>query len=232
MEIIRGNPHISFKDQFAKECEISSIDSQTHFPLLRIVFGEITYLSQEDIKTLLPYLQRFAETGILEPATETTLQWSDETIDAIAKASAKRVLEVIETQKEQVDKLTATNARMNYRNYRYEQLLIEWRKFGTSELDCKHPDELIHTTDELVRESALSVEGVNEIEKANRSSLYYRRQCDKQVDEIADLEEQIESIRDLVREWCKFGQASWEPKHPDLLLFESYQLLGLGENGL
>jgi chemotaxis regulatin CheY-phosphate phosphatase CheZ len=33
-----------------------------------------------------------------------------------------------------------------------EELLEEWKKFGTSELDCKHPDELVHLTEQLLGE--------------------------------------------------------------------------------
>jgi hypothetical protein len=292
-----SGPFIKFKAYAGTPCKLSVAYEHLKITLHSDRFmPDYAQFSQEDIKTLLPYLQSFAETCTLEPHTKETfkkswkledegygpvsfknengiheyhdnliqesIQLVDRALDKIelgdtlsievrvvarepatepptlqgedqeerfgnlAKSSAKRVLDIFEDQKKRIEALVETTARMNYRNYRYEQLLKEWKKFGQPSSDSKSPDELVHLTDEIVRESALSVEGVNAIEKANRGKEYYKRQCDKQVDEIADLEEQIEimqesgvamaaniadqgnrieALEQLLRKWRAFG---------------------------
>lgn len=131
---------------------------------------------------------------------------------------------VIEDPAKRIEALVETTARMNVRNYRYEQLLKEWKKYGQPSSDSKSPDELIHMTDQLMEESARSVEGVNDLEKANKAKAYYMRQCDKQVDHIANLEE-------LLEEWSKFASEA-TMIHPPYMIHQielqkkTTQLLG------
>src|SRR5579872_1237569 len=70
--LIGGNPGIKFHDADNHGCE-AHVQSKNKVPILQFNFqvrpGVVDWLefSQEDIKTLLPYLQAFAETGQLEP---------------------------------------------------------------------------------------------------------------------------------------------------------------------
>jgi hypothetical protein len=65
-------PTIKFKDDIGSSCCIWLAEK-----FKGLYFGlenDYGLFTQEDIKDLLPYLQSFAETGQLEPATESTLQ--------------------------------------------------------------------------------------------------------------------------------------------------------------
>lgn len=88
-----GNPCITFKDQFDEKCEmIVSPDT-----LLRFAFEDVAYLSQEDMKALLPYLQAFAESGTFEPQ-ESPLQGVDGKIamTAVIEDPKKRIEALIQ----------------------------------------------------------------------------------------------------------------------------------------
>lgn len=112
MEIEKGKlPNgircLTFKDQFDEKCEV--IISSDNF--LRFAFEYVAYFSQEDIKTLLPYLQSFAETGTIEPQ-EPTLQGDD--IDQLYE-KVKRENAILAATNEYVKEL--------------KQLVREWRHF-------------------------------------------------------------------------------------------------------
>lgn len=219
-----GRPLIRFKDQFDEPCRISVSGASTSFLKFHIVGVGSAQLSQEDIQALLPYLQSFAETGQLEPTQEPTLQGEETQLiyAAVIEDPSKRIqalLELFQKQDNRIDDLVETTACMNYRNYRYEQLLLEWKKYGQPSSDSKSPDELVHLTDQIIRESALSVEGSNEIEKANRGKAYYQRQCDQYVDQVANLEE-------LVEEWRNIVERGSEASHLNNLQERTIKLLG------
>lgn len=76
MEIIRNGSSIEFTDRCNFSCEIDASNDNLNFSISWECDGSADF-SQDQIKSLLPYLQAFAESGTLEPQ-ETTLQGEDE----------------------------------------------------------------------------------------------------------------------------------------------------------
>lgn len=180
--------YLSFKNTYNEKVTLVAFEGALRCAIREdgdiSMHAPFTHFMREEVKAILPYLQGYVNNGTLE----------------LQEAGTDIV-----DQGKRIEALIETSARMNVRNYRYEQLLLEWKKYGQSPFDSKSPDELVHLTDELIRESARSVEGVNDLEKANKAKAYYMRQCDKQVDHIANLEE-------LLEEWSKFGECVGETK--------------------
>ncbi len=102
-------PLLKFSDQTRSDLRLWVEDHSVLGKGIKLLYldtdSDYFKLLQEDMKSLLPYLQAFAETGTLEPATESPLQGEEERINAIAKASAKRVLDIIEAQNKRIEAL-------------------------------------------------------------------------------------------------------------------------------
>lgn len=100
---------IKFRDSENSPCELWVELGALCFEYRNEKAGQF---SRDQIKILLPCLQSYVSNGTLELATESTLQGEKERIDAIANASAKRVLDILEAQNNEISTLQGADVAM------------------------------------------------------------------------------------------------------------------------
>lgn len=116
-----------------------------------------THFTRDEVKAILPYLQAYAETGTFEPTQMLSLQGVEEKIamDAVINDPAKRIdalLELFQDQGERIASLEGDLAQAVEHINALEQLARDWRQHWLSPFGSKAPDELVHLTEQLLRE--------------------------------------------------------------------------------
>jgi len=165
---------LEFADTLDTLCRLWVLKSTHHLRFdLDFAFAQF---SQEDIKTLLPYLQAFAETGQLEPpsvtsakehgsallqryseAQEPTLQGGSLLEESIKKTAS--LIRQASEQEKRIDDLVETTARQNFNNYEQEkriqaleQLVKEWSSCNWSVASARDLKKLQEKTSQLLGE--------------------------------------------------------------------------------
>lgn len=170
-------------------------------------YDDIARFSQEDIKSLLPYLQAFAETGTLEPLQDTTLQ---------GRLLAHTIIDV-----------QAKNIRD------LKQLVRGWKSFAgdliymmDDSMDEESPDyqDLANRTSNLLGEEydpPCSAGLAEAFQPENLIRVSADQNC-----KIYEQERRIKALESLLRYWKSSWQSPFGSKSFDQLIHETEELLG------
>lgn len=92
------------------------------------------HFTRDEVKAILPYLQAYAETGTFDLSRlELCLQELEK-----ARRGKAYYMRQLHGQIDYIAEL--------------EELLEEWKKYGQGISGSKHPDELVHLTEQLLEE--------------------------------------------------------------------------------
>jgi hypothetical protein len=209
-----GRPSIKFTDSMGDTCYIWIMDNlgELRFDL----DTDFAQFSQEDIKSLLPYLQSFVETGELEPqqspSVTSAMEHGDSLLQKYSELPQPRLIPTDPTLHVGRDALSILAM---HRGRYSQQFAHEKERIQSGLIDgIINPDasqaadrlesklEALKDLEDDLAQSPLQGGSVDEtkleLDKANRGKKYYMRQCDKQVDEITRLEELLEEWNSLV----------------------------------
>lgn len=140
MKIEKDGSRIEFVDNCNYSCAIDVSVRNLRFSFSWECDGS-AYFSQEQVKQLLPYLQSFAETGTLEPATESTLQGGSLLDESIKKTASlvrenKRLEAELETMQEAGVAMAASIVDQGKRIEAFQELVRGWQ--NTHGCACPH----------------------------------------------------------------------------------------------
>lgn len=107
-----------------------------------------THFTRDEVKAILPSLQAYVNSGTLEPQESEDLASELATMQEAGVAMAANIVD----QGERIASLEGDLAQAVEHINALEQLLREWKKYGQPSFDSKHPDELVHLTEQLLGE--------------------------------------------------------------------------------
>lgn len=109
-----------------------------------------THFTRDEVKAILPYLQAYAETGTLELQGEDEEDLASE-LATMQEAGVAMAASIVD-QGKRIEELQGDLASAVSHIKALEQLVREWKKYGQSVWECKHPDELVYLTEQLLGE--------------------------------------------------------------------------------
>jgi len=203
MEIIKEDGkiiRIEFVDHSGSEIQMwveESVKQGSSTKLLWVdTDNDYFRFSREDIKTLLPYLQAFAQTGQLEPLSVTAAREHGDSLLQKYSQSQEPTLQGenlfgdIDQLHQKLKRENAILAATNKYVKDLKQLVREWKKYGQSPFGSKHPDELVHMSEQLLGESDHSpLQGEDELATMQEAA------------NIVEQGKRIQALEQLVKEW-------------------------------
>lgn len=207
-----GEQLIEFADQTGSDIGLWVEEHSKQGKSVKLLYLDVETdyfkFSQEDIKTLLPYLQSFASSGTLEPTQEPTLQGGESTLKRLSEL--QNCIQKAKHQETKDSMICHT--------------VILLSSFAPSEVKEKALELLrTYNSEERIAQSPLQGEDATDV-LDSIDQLYKNTKRENAI--LAATNKYVKDLKQLLREWKKYGQPSSDSKSPDELIYLTDEILG------